>query len=298
MEERFDLLKSKASKSFDKYMKALLDGTDTYMLPKERMSDKEWEELNSMLIKHKVKLVPVLHRDNHVYMQFTKLEKKKEFEKALALVKVQQFNYIRTKYPNLSDEVVKSIVDRQDDLDIDDIYDMLRHKKKPYKQSKSDFLKAVEYGKTPSKNINVFSYQHWTWSRTALKNKENRSEKYHISLNVNVAPGLMRALDEVLAQDAGNYISYYKFPKQDFYDEVISRYDPITIYLYDRNPKVEQAIVKAVAPYVRSNEGLLGEQIGKGVDINKETTYEHGMSVGQYASMQIYKALQNIRQNN
>lgn len=171
MEERFVSLKSKASKSFDKYMKALLEGTDTYMLPQERMSDAEWEELNSMLIKYKVKLVPVSHKGIG-YMQFSRLKKKKEFENATTKIKIQQFNYIRNKYPNLSDDVIKSIVDRQDELDLKDIYDMLRYTKKTYKQSESDFLKAVEYGKTPSKDINVFSYQHWTWSRTALKHKK------------------------------------------------------------------------------------------------------------------------------
>ena len=46
---RFNELKNRASKSFDKYLNALLAGTDVYMLPKERLSDREWRELNDLL---------------------------------------------------------------------------------------------------------------------------------------------------------------------------------------------------------------------------------------------------------
>ena len=108
-----------------------------------------------------------------------------------------------------------------------------------------------------------------------------------------VLEGLIKALDDVLAQDAGRYIEYYKFPKSDYYDEAITRHDPVTIYLSARNRDIEQNIVRAVAPYARSNEGLLGEILGYGVDISPETTQKYGMSVGQVVGRQIYAMLKN-----
>ena len=82
------------------------------------------------------------------------------------------------------------------------------------------------------------------------------------------------------------------------YDEAITRHDPVTIYLSARNRDIEQKIVRAVAPYARSNQGLLGEILGYGVDISPETTQKYGMSVGEHASMQIYNALRNISARN
>lgn len=130
LDNRFAFLKSRASRNFDRYMKAFLDGTDIYMLPKSRLTDTEWKELNSMLSSSGVKLVPILHKDNYMYMKFAKADKKKDFENATAKIKVQQFNYIRTNYPNISDEVIKTIVDKQDELSVFDIYYMLRHTRK------------------------------------------------------------------------------------------------------------------------------------------------------------------------
>ena len=296
LDERLKVLKSRGSKNLDKDMNALRDSNDVYMLPKERLSDQEWQELNSMLAIHGVKMVPFLHKDNYMYMKFTRVDKKRELENATAKIKVQQFNYIRNKYPNISDDVIKIIIDKQNTLDVSGIYDMIRHTTKYYKLDKNEFAKAVEYGSRDADGIKVFSYQNWTLSRRYVV-RHNKPVNYHISLNVSVVPGLIRALDEVLKQDKGETIDYYKFPKGTEYNEAIARHDPVTIYLYSRNPKIEQAIVKAVAPYVRSNEGLLGEQLGRGVDINKETTDEYGMSVGQLVSKQIYDALKRMKQN-
>ena len=296
LDNRFAFLKSRASRNFDRYMKAFLDGTDIYMLPKSRLTDTEWKELNSMLSSSGVKLVPILHKDNYMYMKFAKVDKKKDFENATAKIKVQQFNYIRTNYPNISDEVIKTIVDKQDELSVFDIYHMLRHTNRPYKLNKDEFIKAVEYGSRDTDGIKVFEYQDWTWARRSVV-RHKKTAKYHISLNVSVVPGLIHALDEIIKQDRGELIDYYKFPKQDQYNEAIKRHDPVTIYLYSRDSSIEQKIVRAVAPYARSNEGLLGQLLGNGVDINKETTDDYGMSVGQLASRQIYNELRKMRQN-
>lgn len=54
--QRFNELKNRASKNFDKYLNALLNGTDVYMLPKGRLSDREWRELNDLLSEKKRKV--------------------------------------------------------------------------------------------------------------------------------------------------------------------------------------------------------------------------------------------------
>ena len=176
---------------------------------------------------------------------------------------------------------------------------MIRHTKKKYNLSRDEFNKAVAYGETPNDYIDVSQHQRWAWERKSrVQRPHAKRDIHHISLNVNIVEGLIKALDDVLAQDAGRYIEYYKFPKSDYYDEAITRHDPVTIYLSARNRDIEQKIVRAVAPYVRSNEGLLGEILGYGVDISPETTQKYGMSVGEHASMQIYNALRNISARN
>ena len=295
---RFNELKNRASKSFDKYLNALLNGTDVYMLPKERLSDREWRELNDLLSEKNVKFVEKMER-GVPYMQFSKTNNHGEFKRATAKVKVMQFNAIRNKYPYLSDSVIQEIVDNQDNISPGEIYNMIRHTKKKYNLSQAEFNKAVAYGKIPTRYIDVSQYQQWTWVRQSRVHQPHaKRDIHHISLNVNIVEGLIKALDDVLAQDAGRYIEYYKFPKSDYYDEAITRHDPVTIYLSARNRDIEQKIVRAVAPYARSNEGLLGEILGYGVDISPETTQKYGMSVGEHASMQIYNALRNINARN
>ncbi len=291
---RFNELKNRASKSFDEYLDALLTGTDVYMLPKERLSDREWHELNELVKWKNVKFIETTER-GVPYMRLSKTSNRATYKSATAKVKAMQFNAIRNKYPYLSDSVIQEIVDNQDNISSGQIYNMIRHTKKKYNLSRDEFNKAVAYGKTPNNYIDVSQYQRWTWKRKSRIQQPHASrDTYHISLNVNIVEGLIKALDSVLIQDAGRYIEYYKFPKSDWYDEAITRHDPVTIYLSARNRGIEQKIVRAVAPYVRSNEGLLGEILGYGVDISPETTQKYGMSVGQHASMQIYNVLRNI----
>lgn len=66
--------------------------------------------------------------------------------------------------------------------------------------------------------------------------------------------------------------------------------------MYDRDPDTEQQIVAAVAPYARSNEGLLGQILGPGVDINTETTDINGLSVGQTVAANIKQILDLSRE--
>lgn len=143
--------------------------------------------------------------------------------------------------------------------------------------------------------------QDWTWFRSCKGNIElpvrdpHNPNGFHISLNVRVTKDLLKVLDNILIKDAGKYIHSYKFPKTNFYDEILSRHDPVTIYIYTRNPELEKQIVNAVQPFVRSNDGLIGEMVGNGVSIAPETSNQNvHISVGRQIAMDI---AQIIKQN-
>ncbi len=147
--------------------------------------------------------------------------------------------------------------------------------------------------------------QGWTWTRKLCRFDENGELKrwnnpervtdikspngYHVSLNVHVTQRTLARLDDIMIRDNGKYIFNYKFPKlSSFANDVVSRHDPITIYLSARNPELEREIANAMAPFARSNEGLIGEILGHGVAISPETSNSpNGISVGQAAAMDI-----------
>ena len=145
-----------------------------------------------------------------------------------------------------------------------------------------------------NRKIEMDGSQHWTWFRKCAGAVlppviDSRNRKgFHISLNVRVTKRLLQILDNILMEDGGRYISSYKFPKTDFYDEIMTRHDPVTIYTNARNPELEARITRAVQPFVRSSEGMIGEMLGNGVCINPETsTGQNGISVGQQISEDI-----------
>lgn len=69
-------LRSRASRNFDKYLRAFLERDEAYMLPRERMTDEMWRELNKSLVSHGVRLVPV-EKDGVSYMMFSALSKQR-----------------------------------------------------------------------------------------------------------------------------------------------------------------------------------------------------------------------------
>lgn len=144
-------------------------------------------------------------------------------------------------------------------------------------------------------------HQGWVWFRKLRGNTKvpvldaSNRDGYHISLNVNVSAEMLNALDDIIMQDAGQHINMYKFPKLDRYEKhVVSRHDPVTIYLYSRNPELERRIAVAMRPYARSNEGLIGEMIGYGVDISPETS-SRGVSVGEDAANKIATLIRQVK---
>ncbi|MDE6250420.1 MAG: hypothetical protein K2M34_02165 [Alphaproteobacteria bacterium] len=299
-------LMARASKNFSQYMQECLSGTSdsSALLPTKRMEKSDWDELNRLLADQGIQLIPVMY-EGMSYMKVARANPQKldnsnvsAFSEGVVAVKERAFEQIKQQYPNLSDEVVHYIVDNNDKLSANDIYKAIRHAMRPYDTPQSQFIQATQYGSQHTNDIMVFSYQNWTFSRKAKRRVSSASKicMYHLSLNVHVVPGLIAALDDVLARDMGQYIDYYKFPKANWFDEVQYRHDPVTIYMYDRNSDIEQQIVAAVAPYVRSNEGLLGQVLGPGVDINTETSSYGGVSVGQSIAMKIKNILDSVRE--
>ena len=160
-------------------------------------------------------------------------------------------------------------------------------------ENTSAFNMTIRRGFWPiGRNIKMTGNQDWTWFRRVVGNvlppiKDLRNPNgFHISLNVNINDKILSALDDILMEDGGRYIQSYKFPKTSFYDDVVLRHDPITIYMHARNPEIERKIVRAVQPFVRSNDGLIGEMLGGGVSISPETS-STDMSVGEKVSMDI-----------
>lgn len=153
------------------------------------------------------------------------------------------------------------------------------------------------------RSIFMSGTQHWTWFRSCYGdgrlnpvNDKNNPNGFHISLNVNVVKDLLSVLDDILIEDGGRYIHSYKFPKTNYYDEILTRHDPVTIYINARNPELEKKIVKAVAPFVRSNDGMIGESLGRGVCINGETSNGNGgRSVGETIAQDIVDMIKQSR---
>lgn len=144
------------------------------------------------------------------------------------------------------------------------------------------------------KHIKMSGTQRWTWFRYCgghtgpRVTDPNNPNGFHISLNVRVTEDLLKILDDFLIKDGGKYIDAYKFPKTNYYDEILTRHDPVTIYTNARNPELEKQIATAIQPFVRSNDGLVGDMLGRGISISPETSNANGgISVGTAVSNNI-----------
>ena len=167
------------------------------------------------------------------------------------------------------------------------------HNWNPEKYRNTSVLNMSIHKDNPyGRNIRMEGNQDWTWFRKCAGNKLPPARDYknpdgfHISLNVNVNRKILSILDDILIEDGGQYIHSYKFPKTNFYDDVATRHDPITVYLHSRNKELERKIAQAVQPFVRSNEGLIGEMLAGGVSICPDTS-STGISVGKQAAQEI-----------
>jgi len=160
---------------------------------------------------------------------------------------------------------------------VNDLYRAIRKGSK-WPVNNSDISDAIYALRTPK--YGNLSYRaptpSYNWEQRVVSWDDAR---YHVSLNVNVNADLVRRLDDVMASDGGRNILMYKMPSVGS-REWSSRADPITIYMRDTNPSLEQKIADAVRPYVRSaDEGLLGRKIADGITIATETGDPMGMYI-------------------
>ena len=350
-----DSLRQFASKNFAKHLENFLIKGQSDGLPADRLSKKEWEELNKILAKDGVKLVM---DDRGEYYWFSKaqqnFDKAKEFHNGIENMYAPLVKMIHDKYPNFPEKDILKLLRSGQATDSDVVYRFLRYKqdgeytgisKDEYNSAfvyalitsfnKDDLVQYAghhhwnpnEYDKytgsiTESqyngflrrtgkdwakygRNIQMTGSQDWTWFRFCGGNvlppvkDEKNPNGFHISLNVDVNHKLLSILDDILIKDGGQYIHAYKFPKMNFYNEIRTRHDPVTIYTNARNPELEKKIVDAVRPFVRSNDGLMGEMLGQGVSISPETSNSRGgVSVGTQISYDIVNMIINYNNNN
>ena len=176
------------------------------------------------------------------------------------------------------------------------------HSWNPRKWGQPHVSSVPDSWKKLNRDIRISNRQDWTWFRMCSGatlppiHGDPNNVGFHISCNVNIFDKTLQALDDIVVQDGGQYIYAYKFPRADYYyDEILVRHDPITIYMYARNPELEQKIVRAMQPFVRSNEGLLDEMLGNGCSISPETSNNGGVSVGRKAAIDLSKMISEYR---
>ena len=329
-------LRNRASKNFERYFYEFTQQGKSAGLPAERLTDAEWEQLNTELESQGIKLVK-RQQNGIMYYWFTYLPKKSKtnaYAKGREEIVNMLFDKIKKQYPNISNVAILEIIETKG-LDTDKIYNKLRFKQDAdYADvSEQQYHDACEYavqccdnlqdlvhnpdannwnprefrtnvtgqlksGIELGRHIHMHGRQNWTWFRSCSGNtlppaNGNRNiVAFHMSLNVNVYAKTLQTLDEILIRDGGQFIHSYKFAKPNYYySDVLKRHDSITIYTYARNPELEQEIVRAMKPFVRSNEGLLDEMLGPGVSISPETSNNNGLSVGQKAANDIAKMI-------
>ena len=299
-------LRNRASKNFEKYLNEFLTDRKNAGLPGSRLTQEEWTQLNKSLLESGVQLVPYT-QDGRTYYWFTEASKPMDkisiFAHGREKVENKLIEIIQQKYPNLSTNTILNILRSENPTNDNMIYRMLRYKQDgQYTDvSQQEFEDAFNYARTScskkysnGRYLNMHGWQHWTWFRFCGGNTEapainpKNPNGFHISLNVRVTKDLLKILDDFLIKDGGKYIHSYKFPKTNFYNEILSRHDPVTIYTNARNPELEKQIANAIQPFVRSNDGLIGDMLGKGISISPETSNANsGISVGQAVSMNI-----------
>ena len=320
-------LRNRASKNFDKHLTDFLTTGKTSGFPESRLSKEEWDLLNQSLIESGVQLVPHSQNGHVYYWftnASRPVNKTNVFARGRKELKNRLIEIIQQKYPNLSKITILNILRSDNPTDVDTIFKMLRYKQDgEYTDvSQQEFEDAfyyaitscsndtelinkgglhnwngIEYAlthnmgkkKTQSKHISMSGLQNWTWFRFYDNGTQgfDTAARFHISLNVRVTKDLLKVLDTFLVQDGGKYINLYKFPKTDYYDEILYRHDTVTIYTKARNPELEKQIARAIQPFVRSKDGLIGEILGKGISICPETTAKNKTSVGRTAAKDI-----------
>lgn len=319
-------LRNNVSHHFEKYLDEFLQTGQSAGFPTSRLNDQEWEQLNTELATIGIKMEKRQHSTNDgIYYWFTRTSKKAnntdKYNSARQDIINMLFDQIKAKYPNISNPTILEIINTRGD-DVDAIYDKLRYKQDGnYTDvSEQEYNAASQYALEHCNNTTQNNLIPKTWEQLGRHIKmrtskdgswwfrscdgntvppvtgNRKSAAFHISLNVNIYDKTLKALDDILIADGGRYIHSYKFPTINYYDlEILTRHDPITIYMHARNPELEQKIVAAIKPFVRSNEGLIDEILGPGVCISPETSNNKGPSVGTKAANDIANMIAKYR---
>lgn len=136
-------LKMRASQHFEQHLNNFLSGVNKVRFPYGRLSQSRWDELNHLIIDKGVQLVPTVD-EGIWYMKFVRTNsqnrasKGAEFSDGMAAVKEKAFKQIKQQYPSLPDETAKYIVDNNDRLNTNDIYQVIR----PYCSSMAQAVAA------------------------------------------------------------------------------------------------------------------------------------------------------------
>lgn len=285
----FKLLCRRASLNFDEYLNSFLADNQSAGLPINRLSERMWTDLNIELLKrYGIILNRETYKNGQEYMFFRR--KQDVYHMGTQTIRQKLFARIKRAYPNIPDININAMIEESNESVI---YHLLRFK-----------LDGAYDRPTPSEYAPVDKYFRDGGMRGNVRYTENhalfgfydgpdrihgRHATYHISLNVTVNIDILAKLEDIIRQDRAKKIQEYKF--FDTYDDIVKRFDPITIYMYERDAALEQRIYDVIRPYVRSNEGLIGEEVGPGMVIAPETTTLIGKSVGQKAAGDIAKMI-------
>ena len=284
----FKLLCHRASLNFDKYLNRFLTDNQTTGLPVNRLSERMWTDLNIELLK---RYGIILNRETYNGQEYMMFRRRQDvYNMGTQTIRQRLFNRIKQKYPNIPDININAMIEETDESKI---YHLLRFKLDgPYdRPSRDEYAPVDKYFRDGRKRDDVQYFEnHALYGFYSGPDRvHGRRGKYHISLNVSVNVAVLAKIEDIVRQDRSKIIQQYKF--FDAYEDVVTRFDPITIYTYERDADLEQRIYNAIKPYVRSNEGLIGEEIGPGMVITPEITSSLGKSVGQKAAGDIAKMI-------
>ncbi len=306
------LLWLRANKEFDNYVNYFLKTGEPQGFSVGRMTDEMWNDLSASLIERGIVLHPEVHTSGQKYMVLRSLDWVRKNGNAAEKTNMKIFDDIKKFYPNvpagnaylISNLNTDNLVGRENfaEYEIDDAYKLLRHTRPGEtlytNESLDDFKKSRAYQLDhANRKSGVFGMNHDGWFWRGFSDQSNHilpdgRDSWHISINARLCPELLRALDQVVVQDQGRTILEYKFT--DHYSAVGTRFDTISMYTRARDPELEAAIARAVAPFVRSNDGLMGDMLGKGVSIIRDTSTTD-KSVGQVAADKILHHMVNLR---
>ena len=276
-------LRQSASKSFDKYLAEVKTNSTGKgaKLPKSRLNDAGWNEVNKSLASENVQLVDT----GDGYMQFVRADHVDDGAKIIAEVVPDVFDarkmrvsdgsgklYVR----NSASEMLGYPVNGDDAVnEVNQLYGTIRRGIE-YPVNDTKVSRAINAMEKPSNNAILYRAptNNYNWHVHSYNGPRGSSAEvqYHVSLNVEVDDALIKKLDDIMAKDQGRHIVDFKIPP------VGSRWktmaDPISIYMRGTNPEIERAIAAAAKPYVRTSSeiGLLGRKIDDGVAIAYETS--------------------------